>query len=122
MVELYECDRSILNDVKIIERVLIEAAEAANATIVNYCFHEFSPHGVSGVVVITESHIAIHTWPEHRYCAVDIFTCGNLIDNNKALEVLKKGLGSRELNVFQVQRGLQNKNPAALISDFKENI
>ncbi|MCD6443029.1 MAG: adenosylmethionine decarboxylase, partial [Thermotogae bacterium] len=76
LAEFYDCDPNILRDLETIREYLKEAAEVANATIVNWTFHQFSPQGVSGVVVIAESHLAIHTWPEYRYAAVDLFTCG----------------------------------------------
>ena len=122
LVELYECNNHFLNDVKTIEAILLKAAEAANATVVNHCFHEFSPHGVSGVVVIAESHITVHTWPELKYCAIDIFTCGNLIDNNRALEVLKEGLESQKIKVFKIERGLKNQFEDSVALQFEEKL
>jgi len=80
---LLECsgiDLSILTDKDLLESTLHRSAKDAGATIVETTLHEFNPHGLSGVIVIAESHIAIHTWPEHQYAAIDIFTCGdNLI-------------------------------------------
>lgn len=114
IVELFNCDQEFLKDVSTVESVLLDAARAANATVVDHCFHQFSPHGVSGVVVISESHIAVHTWPEHQYCAIDIFTCGDLIDNNRALAVLKKGLRCRQIKVFKVDRGPGNRSQSSL--------
>ena len=66
---------------------------------------KFNPIGVSGVVVIAESHFSIHTWPEFGYCAVDIFTCGDKIEMNKALESIKMGFKSDNVSVFEAQRG-----------------
>jgi spermidine synthase len=76
LVEFYGCSSEVLNDVPRIESSMVSAAKEAGATIINSVFHHFSPFGVSGVVVIQESHLAIHTWPEYRYAAVDLFTCG----------------------------------------------
>ncbi|MBU2513310.1 adenosylmethionine decarboxylase [bacterium] len=109
IVELYECNHSILDNLNQIEATMLAAAKAANATIINHYFHKFSPCGVSGVIVIAESHIAIHTWPEHGYCAIDIFTCGNLIDNDSALDVLKKGFQCKQQKIFRINRGLGNR-------------
>ncbi len=109
IIEFYDCSQTILNDTKAINTIMLNAAKAANATVVNHCFHKFSPHGVSGVVVIAESHITVHTWPESGYCAVDIFTCGNLIDDNLALEVLKAGFESQSEKIFRIERGLKNR-------------
>lgn len=80
LVEFYGCDSQIMNDVVQIEQYMVQAAKEAQATVVNSTFHHFSPYGVSGVVVIEESHLAIHTWPEFGYAAVDIFTCGSSVN------------------------------------------
>ena len=85
---------------------MLEAARRACATVVNTVFHEFSPHGVSGVVVIAESHLAIHTWPEHRYAAVDIFTCGDVLEPKVAADYLQQMLGAAQVSLVQLERGL----------------
>ena len=79
LVELKDCNPDILNDIKEVQDALVMAARKAKATIVETSFHEFSPFGISGMVVIAESHLSIHTWPEYGYAAVDIFTCGDLL-------------------------------------------
>lgn len=109
IIELFNCDQESLKDVGAVESVLLKAAVAAKATVIDHCFHQFSPYGVSGVVVISESHIAVHTWPEHCYCAIDIFTCGDLIDNDCALSVLKEGFCCDDVKVFKVNRGPGNR-------------
>ena len=76
IIELHGCVAGMLNQEEVLRPSLIEAAEQAGATVVESVFHRFSPHGLSGVVVIAESHITVHTWPEHSYAAVDVFTCG----------------------------------------------
>ena len=78
--EFYGCDSTTLNDVDTVERVLVDAALNAGAEVREVAFHRFSPQGVSGMVIISESHLAIHTWPELGYAAVDVFTCGNEVD------------------------------------------
>ncbi len=77
LLELNECPAELLLEKATLEKALVESADAAGATVVKPVFHQFSPHGLSGVVVIAESHIAVHTWPEHSYAAIDIFTCGD---------------------------------------------
>ena len=74
LAEFYECDTDILNDAQRIENYMKRAALECGATIVSSTFQTFNPHGVSGVIVIAESHLAIHTWPEYGYAAVDVFT------------------------------------------------
>lgn len=90
LVEFLNCKANVLNDVAAIENAMVEAAQIAGATVINSTFHHFSPYGVSGVVVIQESHLAIHTWPEYQYAAVDLFTCGDTVDPWVSFEYLKK--------------------------------
>lgn len=106
LVELYHCDHAILNDVDLIEAHMLQAAEVAGATIVEKTFHHFSPHGVSGVVVIAESHLAIHTWPEYGYAAVDLFTCGDTIMPDPCFEYLKEALKAESYSVTEMKRGI----------------
>ncbi len=80
LVEYYQCNADILNNQNLVENYMVEAAKSTGSTVVNSSFHKFSPHGVSGVVVIAEAHLAIHTWPEYNYAAVDLFTCGNTVN------------------------------------------
>ncbi len=105
IAEFYSCDVLKMDNIKNIENVFLSAAKKSGATIVDSKFHQFSPHGISGVVVISESHLTIHTWPEYGYAAVDIFTCGDLIDNNKCLQMIKEGLGSEVVSVTEMSRG-----------------
>lgn len=108
IVELYDCDFDLINDVSQVEKILVEAVAISKATIVQPVFHQFSPHGVSGVVVIAESHFTIHTWPEYGYCALDIFTCGELIDSDASLEYLKQAFKAGSLSVMEIKRGVLN--------------
>jgi S-adenosylmethionine decarboxylase proenzyme len=105
IVELYGCNTDILNDKEKIEQIMMEAAERAGATIVQKVFHLFNPHGISGVVVIAESHLAIHTWPEYGYAAVDVFTCGSKVDPWKAYEYIKKELEAEHVSIMEMYRG-----------------
>lgn len=89
LLELYDCPAALLNTPADSERILLAAASIMGATIIESRFHAFSPHGVSGVVVIAESHLTIHTWPEHGYAAVDVFSCGDL-NLDAGLELLIK--------------------------------
>ncbi len=106
IVELYGCDFDLINDVARIEKILVEAVAISKATIVQPVFHQFSPHGVSGVIVIAESHFTIHTWPEYGYCALDIFTCGELIDSDASLNYLKDALRADSMSVMEIKRGV----------------
>ncbi len=105
LVEYYDCSSKALDDVELIESAMREAAVKAGATIIESVFHTFTPQGVSGVVVISESHLAIHTWPEYGYAAVDLFTCGEEVDPWKAFEVLKERLKASNYMVMELKRG-----------------
>lgn len=111
LVEYYDCDPDVLNDVAAIESILINGTRASNASIISHNFHKFSPHGVSGTVVIAESHVAIHTWPEYSYAAVDIFTCGETIDPWIIQEYLKDAFRSKNTSSMEMKRGLFKVGP-----------
>jgi|TARA_R100001015_G_C4576993_1_gene134100 S-adenosylmethionine decarboxylase proenzyme len=106
LVEFYDCESSKINDVEYIEESMLSGTKAANATIISHNFHKFSPYGVSGMVVIAESHVAIHTWPEYNYAAVDIFTCGDTIDPWVIQEYLKEAFNSQNVSSMEMKRGL----------------
>lgn len=106
--DLYECSAELLNDVGRVEEILLGAARIVNATILSTSFHSFTPQGVSGVVVIAESHLAIHTWPEHGYAAVDVFTCGNL-DYKRALDFIKASFEAGKCDLHKVYRGSSSR-------------
>lgn len=105
LVEFYGCTAKDFNDVAFIEQSMINAAQAAQATIINSTFHHFSPFGVSGVVVIQESHLAIHTWPEYAYAAVDIFTCGEEVNPWIAYQFLLKQFEADNGSAMELKRG-----------------
>ena len=105
LLELYDCDKGILNDPARIEAILNEAAVRSGATVVNSVFHTFNPHGVSGVVVIAESHIAAHTWPEYGYASLDVYTCGEDVDSMVARDYLVKALNAGESEYVELFRG-----------------
>ncbi|WP_138429831.1 adenosylmethionine decarboxylase [Fodinibius saliphilus] len=106
LVELYNCETDKINDTSFIESNMIAATRASGATIVSHDFHKFSPHGVSGVVVIAESHVSIHSWPEYDYAAIDIFTCGDTIDPMVIRDILKKEFGAETISSREIKRGL----------------
>lgn len=106
IVEMYDCNNELINDAQGVEKSLVEAVEISGATIVQAVVHEFNPYGVSGVVVIEESHFSVHTWPEYGYCALDIFTCGDEIDYYSALQYLKKEFDAKNLSVTEMKRGM----------------
>jgi spermidine synthase len=105
LVEFMGCSPEILNDVSVIETAMVNAAQKAGATVIQSTFHHFSPFGVSGVVVIQESHLAIHTWPEYQYAAVDLFTCGESVDSWISFDLLKSAFQAKNQSVLEMHRG-----------------
>ncbi len=108
LCEYWGCDRALLNDKARIEPLLRAAAAAAGATVVGAVFHDYSPQGVTGVVVVEESHLSIHTWPEYGYAAVDVFTCGDCAPE-RAHELLAAGLGAEASETVMLQRGVRGR-------------
>ena len=106
LLELYDCDPEAIDSLDVVKAAMVEAAKRAQATIVDEVFHEFSPFGISGVVVIAESHLAIHTWPEYRYAAVDVFSCGEVLQPQVAADYLVEQLGASRASVVEMQRGV----------------
>jgi S-adenosylmethionine decarboxylase len=104
LAEYYGCDRGLLNDAPALSRLLKRAAAAAGVSVVGSIEHRFSPHGVTCVVAIEESHLSLHTWPEAGYAAADFFTCGEGLPN-QAHQVLLEGLGAGRTEVMLVHRG-----------------
>ncbi len=104
IIELHGVSPELLDDLEFLRKTLIKAAERAGATIIGDIFHKFSPHGVTGIVAIKESHISIHTWPEFGYAALDVFTCRG-IDPNIALEYIIEKLKPRYFVPVVLTRG-----------------
>lgn len=105
LIELSGCDPERLKRVREVRTAMLEAARRANGTIVRAVFHAFSPYGVSGVVVIAESHLTIHTWPEHGYAAVDVFSCSPKLRQAEVRRWLKKAFGAKAVRSLRVRRG-----------------
>jgi len=110
IVEFTKCDMTILDDMEKLEEFMKESVRISGATIVKSSFHRYNPQGVSGVVVIAESHISIHTWPEYGYAAVDFFTCGESVDPYKAYEYMKEKLNSSVAHVTEIKRGIPSES------------
>ena len=106
LVELRDCNAEIIKDLKKVKNILVSAAKEARATIVDISFHEFNPFGISGMVIIAESHLSIHTWPEYAYAAVDIFTCGDIIKPEVAAAFLIEQFESKSPSIVELKRGI----------------
>jgi S-adenosylmethionine decarboxylase len=106
LLELNDCDPKLLNDISFIRDVMLAAANESGATVLGESFHQFSPQGVSGVILIAESHLSVHTWPEHGYAGADIFTCGTRVKPEKAAEVIIAKLKPGTHSVILMNRGM----------------
>lgn len=120
IIEFYGCDREVLANSKKVEEIFREASKVSKATILKATFHHFDPikpvqdnplgtsnvQGVSGVVIIAESHFSVHTWPEYGYAAIDFFSCSPRVDIDNAIEYLRKNLKPRYLTRLDLRRGM----------------
>ena len=117
LLELNECNATLLDDMELVKRALLDAADEAGATVVGEVFHKFSPVGVTGIVCIAESHISIHTWPEHAYAAADIFTCGEEFKPLEAARLIAESLQAQHCSVMEVKRGVVSARMPTAIGD-----
>jgi len=106
LLDVWGADAETLNDLECIQEVMLGAAAAAGATVVDTTFHRFPVQGLSGVVVLAESHISVHTFPEHGYAAFDIFTCGGRVDPERACEHLVRAVNAEDRHLRRFTRGL----------------
>ena len=106
LLEMKDCNREVLNDLGFLKGTMLAAAKESGATVLGESFHPFHPQGISGVVIIAESHLSIHTWPEYGYAAIDIFTCGDTVQPEKAAKVLIEKLSAKNHSMIEIQRGL----------------
>lgn len=106
IAELWECNVDILNNIELIERIFVDAALEAGAEIREVAFHQFAPHGVSGVVIISESHLTIHSFPEQAYASIDVYTCGDKVDPAVAVNYIAKALESKISEKMEIPRGM----------------
>ena len=118
ILELYECDPSRLDDEAFLRTSITTAAKSAGATLLNLITHRFEPQGVTGLALLAESHISIHTWPESGYAAVDVFTCGDHTMPEQACAVMRDELKARR----HALRSFLRETPAAIASVEREPI
>jgi S-adenosylmethionine decarboxylase len=116
LAELYGCAIEALDDLETVRQYMQDAALAAGAEIRECVFHKFSPQGVSGVVVISESHLAIHTWPELGYAAIDVFTCGEKVDPWDACKYLVDKFQAEHMTASEIRRGIMETGQNAAVN------
>jgi S-adenosylmethionine decarboxylase len=105
LVDLHGCNAEVIGGVEPTQEALLAAAKNCGSTIIKYFFHQFSPAGVSGVILIAESHFSVHTWPEKNFVAVDIYTSGEVMQPDIAITFLKDAFSAERVEVFRVTRG-----------------
>ena len=118
LLELYRCDYEKLNDESIVRCSLNNAAKLANAKILNLISNKFEPQGVTAIALLAESHLSIHTWPESYYSAVDIFTCGQNMNPEKACNYLIEAFTAEE----HLLRIINRTPPLRLLNKMKTAI
>ena len=111
LAEMYDCDVEVLNDRDRVQEIMVDAAIQAGAEVREVAFHKFSPQGISGVVVISESHLAVHTWPEYGYAAIDVFTCGDRVDPWDACNYIARLFGAGRVTATETKRGIFDHLP-----------
>lgn len=105
LIDCYGCRGAVLADVDAVRSLLRRAAAAFGLTVIAEEFHQYSPQGVSGVLILAESHLAVHTWPEREFAAVDLFTCGACPGSSQLAEFLKSALGAERVDCRLLERG-----------------
>lgn len=110
LIELWSVNRSLLDDLNKIETIFLDSLNNSGATYINHFFHKFSPQGVSGVVVIAESHLSIHTWPEDEYAALDVFTCGSKEIGDTIVQNLVRSFETDDYSITYLMRGVDYKS------------
>ncbi|RXT04953.1 adenosylmethionine decarboxylase [Ammoniphilus sp. CFH 90114] len=119
IAELWGCNPNMLDNLEMTEKVMVDAALEAGAEVREVTFHKFNPQGISGVVVISESHLTIHTFPEHGYASVDVYTCGETIDPKVAAQAIAEYLEAKTIDSIEIPRG-QGPLPKLVQSPVRE--
>lgn len=107
IVEFFGCDRKQLNSVTFWKKTLSKMASAAGMKILNSHFYKFSPEGITAYLLLATSHISIHTWPEHRYIACDVFSCGREDKTFDAVNYIKENLCHEKTKLRRIKRGFR---------------
>lgn len=103
--DLYGCNFELLNDRTLLEDILLKSADAASMEVLHSHFHEFEPHGITGLVLLSTSHISVHTWPEHGYGAFDVFSCSDSEQTMRAVEYITDKISHERKEISKIERG-----------------
>jgi S-adenosylmethionine decarboxylase len=104
ILDLYGCDKKLLDDYEELQRLMEVALQMSNATIIRIIGEKFKPQGVTLLALLAESHCSLHSWPCEGYCAIDLYTCGDTTNSHKAAEFLKNKLKARDSEEKEIQR------------------
>ncbi|MGL5083001.1 MAG: adenosylmethionine decarboxylase [Microcoleaceae cyanobacterium] len=118
VMDAWQCPSDLLNSPEHIRRAILDAINAGEATLIDFCIHQFSPHGVTATATLAESHIAIHTWPEFGYFAADAFFCGKG-NPRRAIELLAQSLQAQATQIQEFRRGFELEAEPSHLSDVK---
>lgn len=113
IMEMYGCPAELTAHVPSVKRVFDRIIYEANINRISEAYHQFRPQGVTGIVLLEESHISVHTWPEHGYVAMDIYTCGNIDKAIKAAKIAKKLFMPKKVLTKELIRGLEHETSLA---------
>ena len=105
IVEYAGCDAETIKWKDPVAKIMLAAAQLSKVTILQQSFHQYEPFGVSGFIFIAESHLSLHTWPEKRYAAFDILTCGDQMKPEAAIDQLGRALKAENVNILEILRG-----------------
>lgn len=117
ILDVWDAAPSSLSDLEYVKSSLLNAAKKAGATIIGYKFHKFHPTGVSGIILIAESHISIHTWPDKGYASIDIYTCGNKCFPSEAKKQILEAFRVKRADVARIDRGLESSKVMQIIRE-----
>lgn len=109
IVEASGCDPQVLEDVNKLKEILINAAKIGRMDIRTAHFYKFSPRGISGLIVVSGSHISIHTWPEHGYAAIDVYICGENSEPEKAIQYILQSINAKHAHITEIERGIKDE-------------
>ena len=110
IIEASGCDPKIIADANTLKRILLESAKVGEMDVRTVYFYKFSPQGVSGLIVVSESHISIHTWPEKGYAAIDVYTCGTKSKPEKAVNYILEQIKADYAHITEVERGVEDED------------
>lgn len=110
IVEATGCNPKIIGDPDKLRELLLSAAKAGGMEVKTSYFYRFTPTGVSGVVIVAESHISLHTWPENQYAALDVYVCGIKPNPEETINVILHALGASHAHITEIQRGIKDED------------